>query len=69
MFVPVFTGQDLCEAMRNQMPNLPVGGDGGSAFTQLQPVMPQGAAEVPSGQMFFVLDVRAFLLGPEGVLL
>jgi hypothetical protein len=57
-YVPVFTGQDLCLAVRDQAPfRLPTGGDCGSAFVQLQPVMPQTAMDVRAGETFFVLDV------------
>lgn len=57
-WVPVYTGQDLCTAVKDQAPyTLPDGGDCGAAFTQLQPVKPQMAADVRAGETFFVLDV------------
>lgn len=56
--MPVFTGQDLCEAVRSQNAYiLPAGGDCGAAFTQLQPVAPQAPLDVRAGETFFVLDV------------
>ncbi|KAI8465911.1 MAG: hypothetical protein J3K34DRAFT_524975 [Monoraphidium minutum] len=56
-WVPVFTAQDLCVAVRDQAPfRLPEGGDCGAAFRQLQPVMPQTAMDVRAGETFFVLD-------------
>jgi hypothetical protein len=63
--VPVFTGQDLCEALRDQNPNLMPGGNGGASFSQLQPVLPQSAADVARGVALFVLDVSSLWgLGP-----
>jgi hypothetical protein len=57
-WVPVFTGQDLCQAVRTQAPcSLPDGGDCGAAFTQLQPAVPQAPADVRAGETFFLLDV------------
>jgi hypothetical protein len=56
----VWTGVDLCTAMRDQGTfQLPPGSDCGAAFVQLQPVMPQTAVDVRAGETFFVLDVRA----------
>ena len=57
-YVLAFTGQDICLAVRDQAPfELLPGGDCGSAFLQLQPVMPQTAMDVRAGETFFVLDV------------
>lgn len=56
--MPVYTGQDICTAVRDQAPGtLPDGGDCGLAFTQLQPVVPQTPLDVRAGETFFVLDV------------
>ena len=62
--MPVWTGVDLCEAMRPQAPfKLPDGADCGDAFRQLQPVMPQTGFDVRAGETFFVLDVSAARAG------